>query len=93
MLPSTSRRTAERSARGRLIRIGLIAIFALVPTVAIISGGPSSVNATDVSKVDTDHDGTVNQADSDIDGDGIPNGVDPDVDGDGINEPKRAWVV
>jgi hypothetical protein len=43
-----------------------------------------NLGSWNLSAVDTDKDGTVNDSDNDIDGDGLVNGVDTDDDGDGI---------
>ncbi len=85
MLPSRSRRYAQRSLRSRLIRAGAASLFALTPAVVIMGGGSAHVAAVGASKVDTDLDKVPNQVDPDIDNDGVLNGADPDVDGDGIS--------
>jgi hypothetical protein len=73
----------------------IIVILALLFSImlAAITSAPSSAATPAQSPgickpIDTDSDGTINNADSDIDGDGIVNGRDEDIDGDGFVNSK-----
>ena len=84
MLPSTSRRYAEKSLRSRLVRAGAASFFALAPAIAFVGANQGGVASATSSKLDNDRDGIANKVDPDVDGDGIRNGSDSDVDGDRI---------